>query len=105
MSIVEQINIQQTVNYNKIFVDYLQSILNGEVQLSSNYSPQNDWICFSDYKDWQPGVIDGDHWQWFSSPTNTTYASLNSTGKTQVKFGAALLTVLKSFIKDELYSK
>lgn len=105
MAIIEQINIQNTVNYNKIFVDYLHAIINGAVQLSSSYDPQNDWLCFAQYKDWQPGVIDAEHSQWFSSPANTSYANLNSTGKAQVKLGAALLLALRSFISDELYSK
>ena len=105
MSIIEQYNIQNAINYNQIFVDFITSILNGETLLSRTYNPQKDWNWFIYYKDWKPGDIDGNFWQWFSSPSNTSFTELNSTGKAQVAFGAALFAIVRPFTEDELYSK
>jgi hypothetical protein len=97
----KQINLQDAVFNNFLFVGKFNSVINGKTQLSESFDPETIWQNYNLSTFHQ----DLNRSQWYYDPPTKKYSSLSNASFAQIKQSSSLFYTWKSILKDSLDSR
>jgi len=100
-SYTKQMNIQEAVFNNFIFVGSLTEVLNQNIQLSGSFPPESVCKNFNDYSN-ETGEILGIS-QWYKDPTSLIYSELDEFSISQIGNLTSMHYIWSNMIDDSFF--